>query len=78
MPVLDCSRCGKSAPAMERPPLPGTLGRTIHARVCALCWKEWQQMQVRVINENRLNLAEPESRRILQDNLRLFLHLPSD
>jgi Fe-S cluster biosynthesis and repair protein YggX len=45
------------------------------ASVCASCWKEWEGMEVQVINEYRLNFLVPEHRAMLQRACLEFLNL---
>ena len=43
--------------------------------VCATCWREWEDMEVKVINEYRLNFLEPEHRAMLQRACLEYLNL---
>lgn len=71
---VHCARCGRpEAPALPRPPLPGKLGLEIREKVCADCWTEWQNMEVMVINELRLNFMDPGSQETLNRHMREFL-----
>jgi len=70
-----CARCGRSDEALERPPLPGELGRTLAERICAVCWKEWLARQVILINEHRLSPADPQHYAFLVREMRAFLGL---
>ena len=73
--TVTCSRCGREAAALARPPLPGALGREIQERVCADCWAEWRGMEVMVINELRLNFMDPGAQQVLEDHMRQFFGL---
>jgi len=75
MADVTCARCGRTAPALASPPFPGTLGGTIHQRVCASCWAEWEKMQVMVINEYHLSLGNPRARETLMGHMKEFLNL---
>lgn len=71
-----CARCKRpDAPALERQVYPGALGEEIAQRVCRDCWAEWQQMEVMVINELRLNFMDPQSQEVLAQHMREFLGL---
>ncbi len=72
---LTCSRCGRDAPALEAAPIPGAAGEEVQARVCAACWAEWQQTEVMVINELRLNFMDPAAQAVLDRHMREFLGL---
>lgn len=74
--TLECARCGRTdAPALPKPPLPGETGAEVQERVCADCWREWQSMEVMVINELRLNFMDPKAQEILENQMREFLAL---
>ena len=45
-------------------------------RICATCWKEWEDMEVKVINEYRLNFMDPQHREMLQKSCAEFLQIP--
>ncbi|MEE2775619.1 MAG: Fe(2+)-trafficking protein [Acidobacteriota bacterium] len=71
-----CRRCQREAAALDAlPPLPAELADEVVAKVCADCWKDWEAMEVMVINEHRLNFMDPEAPAILQRHLREFLAL---
>lgn len=70
-----CVRCGGDGPRLTRPPFGGALGREILDRVCASCWAEWQQAEVMVINELRLNFMDPSAQEVLSAQMRQFLAL---
>lgn len=70
-----CSRCGQKGPRLERPPIPGQTGQDVWESVCRRCWSEWQQMEVMVINELRLNFMDPGAQKVLDQHLRQFLLL---
>ena len=73
--TVNCVRCHLEKPALESPPYPGELGEEIVAGICTDCWKEWQQAEVMVINEFRLNFMDPRANEILVQHLREFLGL---
>jgi len=73
-----CSRCGQDREALAQPPIPGVFGGEIRERICAACWREWLGFQVMVINEYRLNLMDPEARKVLETQMRSFLKLAPD
>lgn len=55
--------------------LPGTLGDEIERSVCGVCWAEWLQQQIRVINHYALKPAMREDREKLYDITREFFGL---
>ena len=72
-----CSRCGKpgEAPPAQRVPFAAEVKQRVLGAVCAACWSEWEAMEVKVINEYRLNFLEPEHRAVLQRACLEFLNL---
>ncbi len=73
--TVDCVRCGRTAPGATGVFYGGTLGEEIRSKVCADCWAGWQEAEVMVINELRLNFMDPKSQEILAQQLRQFLML---
>ena len=74
--IITCSRCGEERPALERkPPLPGDDADRILDSVCAECWQEWREEEVRTINELRLNFMDPEAQRVLRERMFRYLGL---
>lgn len=76
--AFQCSRCGADGPQIDDKPLGGKLGEEIVANVCERCWSEWDEVQLKIINEYRLNLAIPQHFDMLVDEMRNFLALKSD
>ncbi len=70
-----CARCAQRPAGLVRAPMGGALGAEIQRRVCPICWSEWQQAEVMVINEMRLNFMDPAAQEILIAHLRQFLLL---
>jgi Fe-S cluster biosynthesis and repair protein YggX len=63
--MVNCVKLGREAEGLDRPPLPGELGRRIYESVSKEAWQQWQTQQTRLINENRLQLADPRARKYL-------------
>lgn len=72
---FQCKRCNSDGPRIERKPLGGKLGETVMEAVCARCWAEWDELQLKIINEYRLNLAVPQHFDMLVDEMSNFLAL---
>lgn len=73
--TIHCRRCHRDAPPIVGATYPGALGAEIGAAICADCWAEWQQAEVMVINELRLNFMDPEAQKVLIHHMREFLGL---
>ena len=78
MANVTCSRCGNAAAGLERPPMPGPMGAQIVAQVCLSCWNEWLGMQVKFINEYRLNPLDARHFEFLVGQAREFLKLKDE
>ena len=70
-----CVRCNERKVKLPKPPFKGPLGEQVAASVCPDCWRAWIQMGTRVINELRLDFANPAHSRIYDQYLREFLKL---
>lgn len=70
-----CQRCGKENQPLSEKPLGGKLGEEIRSRICAQCYAEWEQVQVMILNEYRLNLAIPQHYEVLVQEMKKFLNL---
>jgi len=75
---LTCKRCGQTGepPASTRVPFPAAVKEQVLGSICAACWKEWEGMEVKVINEYRLSFLDPQHREIIQRACLDFLQLP--
>jgi Fe-S cluster biosynthesis and repair protein YggX len=78
MSSVTCTRCKLTRPAIEGNPYPGELGEEILQKVCGQCWAEWQQAEVMVINELRLDFMDPRSHDVLVQQMREFLLLDGE
>ncbi len=70
--MVQCAKLGKEAEGLERPPYPGPLGQKIFEQVSKQAWQEWVEHQTRLINEYRLALADPKSRKFLVGEMEKF------
>jgi Fe-S cluster biosynthesis and repair protein YggX len=70
-----CNRCGKSDhPQMTSPPVANAYWAKVQAVTCQPCWLEWRDMEVKIINEYRLNMLEKEHRKALKGHMHDFLN----
>lgn len=75
--VVDCCRCGESAPRLAERPFKGALGEKVLAHVCQGCWREWVAMGTKVINELRLDFSNPMADEMYESHMKEFLQLPA-
>jgi Fe-S cluster biosynthesis and repair protein YggX len=67
--TVHCVKLGREAEGLARPPYPGPLGQRIFENVSKQAWSEWVAHQTRLINEYKLALAEPKSRKFLAEEM---------
>jgi len=72
---VTCRRCGQTRPQLPKPPFKGELGQCVYASICSECWREWLLMGTKVINELRLDFANPDDAEIYDQHLKEFLNL---
>jgi Fe-S cluster biosynthesis and repair protein YggX len=65
--MVNCVKLGREAEALELPPYPGALGKRIWENVSKEAWQQWLRHQTMLLNENRLNLADPKARQYLAE-----------
>ena len=68
--MVNCIKLKKEAEGLDVPPYPGELGKRIWEGVSKEAWKAWLEHQKMLVNENRLNLADPRARKYLEEQMR--------
>jgi Fe-S cluster biosynthesis and repair protein YggX len=63
--MVNCVKLGREAEGLDRPPVPGELGKRIYDNISKDAWAQWVRYQTMLINENRLNLMDPRARQYL-------------
>ena len=71
--TVQCLKFNKEAPGLDFPPYPGDLGTKIWQSISKEAWEEWMAIQTRLVNENRLNLADTRARKYLKEQMVKFL-----
>jgi Fe-S cluster biosynthesis and repair protein YggX len=61
-----CRKFQQELEGMVAPPFPGPRGLDIFNNISLKAWKEWQDHQVRLINEKQLSMINAEHRKFLQ------------
>ena len=67
--MVQCVKLGREAEGLDFPTYPGELGRRIYENVSKQAWQAWLEHQKTLINENRLNLADPKARKYLEQQM---------
>src|SRR5215210_437270 len=70
--MVNCVKLGRELPGLEEPPFPGELGQRIYEHVSAEGFALWQPHMTILINHYGLNPADPETRKILRDQMEEF------
>lgn len=70
---VQCSKLHKLAPGLPKPPYPGELGERIYKNISQEAWDLWLQHQTMLINEYRLSVIEPKSRKFIEQEMQKFL-----
>ena len=63
--IVNCVKLKREAEGLDFPPYPGELGTKIWQSISKEAWEEWKAIQTRLVNENRLNLADARARQYL-------------
>ena len=73
---VKCVKLGEELPGLDKPPFAGEIGQRIYENVSERAWKMWRDdMQIKVLNEYRLNMADKKDYQTLVDQMMLFLNL---
>ena len=70
--MVQCVKLGRELPGLEKPPFPGELGQRIYDNVSAEGYALWQPHMTILINHYGLNPADPDTRRILREQMEEF------
>ena len=73
-----CVKSGRIGQRMPFKPFENDIGIFIFEKISQESWEEWMEMSIKVINELRLDLGDPEGQEAYDQHMRDFLHLPSD
>jgi Fe-S cluster biosynthesis and repair protein YggX len=73
--TVTCTRCGDVAPGLSQAPLAGAVGQLVFDNVCQVCWADWFEQSVNVINHYGLNPALREHREQLYEVMKEFFNL---
>ncbi|MCW8347817.1 oxidative damage protection protein [Vibrio sp. ZSDZ65] len=71
--MVFCARLQKDAEGLDFQLYPGDLGKRIFDNVSKEAWAQWQSKQTMLINEKKLNMMDPEHRKLLETEMVNFL-----
>lgn len=69
-------RTGRIGARMKFDPFGDEIGAFIEANVSQDSWQAWMDMSIKLVNELRLDLGDPEAQRIWDLQMKDFLNLP--
>ena len=67
--MVNCVKLGREAEGLAFPPGRGELGKKIFESVSKEAGKGGQRQQTMLTNKNRLNLADPQARKYLTEQM---------
>ena len=70
--MVECVKLGRELPGLDAPPFPGELGQRIYEHVSAEGYALWPPQMTILINHYGLSPADPESRKILRQQMEEF------
>jgi Fe-S cluster biosynthesis and repair protein YggX len=70
--MVQCAKLGRALPGLEKPPFPGELGQRIYEQVSEEAWRQWQGQLTIMINHYGLNLLDPATREMLDEQMEDF------
>ena len=68
-----CEHLQKESEGLDFQLYPGDLGKRIFEHISKQAWTQWQSKQTMLINEKKLNMMDPEHRKLLEEEMIKFL-----
>jgi Fe-S cluster biosynthesis and repair protein YggX len=76
---VHCKKLGEELPGLTSLPFSGEIGQKIYDSISQQAWDMWSKdMQIKVLNEYRLNMGDPNDYQVLVDQMLAFLNLTED
>jgi len=69
-----CCKYQQELEGLAFPPFPGPKGQALFDTVSKQAWQEWLKHQTMLINENHLNVMQPEAQTFLSEQREKFLN----
>ncbi|GAC1312295.1 MAG: hypothetical protein NVSMB27_48690 [Ktedonobacteraceae bacterium] len=70
--MVQCVKLGRELPGLEKPPFPGELGKRIYENISKQAYDMWPAQSTLIINHYGLNMADPEARKLLREQMEEF------
>jgi Fe-S cluster biosynthesis and repair protein YggX len=62
--MIQCIKLQREAEGLDRPPLPGELGKRLFESVSKEAWVSWREHSKMLVNEYRLDLTRKEHQKV--------------
>jgi Fe-S cluster biosynthesis and repair protein YggX len=62
--MVQCIKLKREAEGLDRPPLPGELGKRLFEQVSKDGWQQWREHSKMLVNEYRLDLTRNEHKNV--------------
>lgn len=73
--MVFCSHHKREMPGLSCAPIKGPLGDVVYNNVSAEAWDEWREREIKIINEERLDLSDEKAQVRLFEQMVEFLGL---
>lgn len=73
--MVFCRKLQKELPGLEVAPVVGSIGEVIVKNISAQAWADWLEYQIKIINEERLDLSEDLAQQKLYDSMISYLSI---
>jgi Fe-S cluster biosynthesis and repair protein YggX len=70
--IVKCVKLGRELPGLDKPPFPGELGQRIYENISKEAYEMWPAQSTLIINHYGLNMADPEARKLLREQMEEF------
>ena len=70
--IVHCVKFGRDLPGLDRIPWKGEIGKRVYESVSKDAWKMWLEHSKMVMNEYRLNPLDPNSQKIMEEQMEQF------
>ncbi len=70
--MVNCVKLGRELPGLDKPPFPGELGQRIYEHISKQAYDLWPAQSTLIINHYGLNMADPDARKLLREQMEEF------
>ena len=69
-----CKKYQKEMPGLLMPPIPGPKGKKLQESISQEAWNKWKSHQTTLINEEHLDMSNPDNRKWLLEQMDKFFN----